>query len=165
MTAFPKIEELVRRTLKQEATKGLTTKKGVATRVWGSVERLGGPSKFGIGTGAMVIGCMHFINNEVGRQLKSNLTDHEVEYILPTKIPEELIKLMGRVPRWIAIDEGNDAIWMYWRTARPEHWLANAMLKRKKAEETLNKARFSAEVADYMETHDICTLGDVFKEK
>lgn len=165
MSSFPKLEALVRGVLKDEARKGSTTKHGAATRVWSRVERLGGPSKFGIGTGAMVMGCMHYINNEVLRQFKSSLTDHEIEYILPMKLPDELIKMMVRVPRWIAIEDGSDALWMYWRMATAVHWQANAQLKRKKAEQTLTAARFSVEVADYMEAHGISMLGNVFREK
>src|SRR4029077_14750969 len=116
-------------------------------------------------TSAMIMGCMYYINNEVLRQFKCSLTDHEIEYILPTTMPVELIKMMGRVPRWIAIEDGSDALWIYWRTATPQHWQANANLKRKKAEQTLVAARFSIEVADYMEAHGITKLGDVFREK
>ena len=164
--AFPKLEVLVRSVLKSEAARhGKTTKKDAGALVWKRVERLGGPSKIGIGSGAIIMGCMHYIHTEIGRQFKCGLTEHEVEYILPTTIPEELIKLVGRVPRWIAIEEGTDALWIYWRNANCEHWGMNALLKRKKAEQTLNAARFSLEGSDYMKAHGIKSLGDVFREK
>lgn len=166
MTAFPKLAALVTSVLKLEARySGKTTKAGSAALVWKRLEKSGGPSAFGLGSSAMIMGCMYYINTELHRQLKANLTEHEIEYIPPTTIPKDLIKLMGRVPRWIAIEEGNDALWMYWRSATYEHWTANAQLKRRKAEQTLASARFSVDLADYMETHGIHTLGQIFRDK
>ena len=162
---MPTVEDAVRYVLKTKARAGSTTKSTASTLVWQRIKDTGGPTRYGIGTAAMIIGCKHVIDLEVTRQFKTNLSEHEIEFILPTTIPADLIKIMGRVPRWIAIEEGPDAMWMYWRAATPRHWKANADMKRKKAEQTLVAARYSQEIADYLETHGISKLGDVFRDK
>jgi hypothetical protein len=167
MSSFPRLQAEVQRALKDFARGGSATKSDVAVRVWTRIEKLGGPSKYGIGLAAMTMGCMHYINAEVTRQFKSSLTDHEFEYILPGRLPDELISIVagGKVQRWIAIEEGTDAMWVYWRKATVEHWQANAGMKKRKADQTQVAAQYSKEIADYMETHGIKSLGDVFKEK
>jgi hypothetical protein len=165
MSSYPKVEKAVSDVLKTAARHGETTRNSAVTLTWGKIEKLGGPSKFGIGTSAMIMGCKQIISAEVGRQFRSNLTEHEVEYILPTRVPRDLVAILGRVPHWIAIEEGSDALWMHWRKATADHWQANADLKRRKAEQTLNAARYSVEIADYLQAHGIRKLGDVFREK
>lgn len=161
----PKLTALVQATLKSEARSGKTTKRGASALVWMKFEKLGGPTTFGIGRAAVTAGCMYYINRELDRQLKTNLTDHEIQYVLPSKIPDELKTLVGRLPRWFSIEDGPDAIWIHWQSARPEHVRANYELKRKKAEQTMRTAILSRDLANYMEAHSIATLGQIFREK
>lgn len=166
MSKYPKIAKMVKGVLKTEAGKsGRTTKKSATLMVWGKMEKMGGPTKFGIGVAAMITACQYIIANEVSKQFKHTLTDHEVEYILPGKIPAELTEILGKFPRWIAIEEGADAIWVYWLKARQEHWQANAALKHEKSFQTLNAARAITDIAEFMHRHGFTTLGELFREK
>ena len=147
---YPKIAKAVSDVLKMKAKKGQTTKSDAARLTYMKIEKLGGPSKFGIGAAAMTMALMHIINTEVGRQLKMPLTDHDAEYVLPKSVRDEVRELCNKVPRWIAIEDTVDATWMHTLKARPEHWEANGMMKTKKANQTQLKADVSTEVALFL---------------
>ncbi len=143
-----------------KAREGRTTKHDVTLMVHGRIERLGGPTRFGIGAAALRMALLHVIETEVGRQLKQTLTEHEYMHRLPAATPMEIIAALGRCPRWIAISEGTDAIWKFALTASPEDWLANARLKHKKALQTRDRALESEEIADFLRTHRFSCLAE-----
>jgi hypothetical protein len=165
VTAFPRVTEVVKAVLKNQKRLGTTTKTAATTMTWQKIKDTGGPTKYGIGAAAMHIGCLHVIEGEVTRQLKTQLSDHEIEYILPKKMPEELKDILGKFPRWFAIEEGPDALWVHWEKATRDHWIANAQLKQKKAEQTRNAARAILDIVEWLELHGLRSLGDVFREK
>src|SRR5262245_40687370 len=101
----------VRSVLRTKAREGKTTKRDATLAVIGKIDKAGGPTKFGIGAAAMRMALTHIIDTEVTRQLKMGLTDHETNFVLPANTPRDLIAALGKVPRWIAINDGSEAIW------------------------------------------------------
>jgi hypothetical protein len=71
-----------------------------------------------------------------------------------------LLQELRRLPAWIAIEEGADALWKPALKATPEEWQANAELKMKKAEQTITQADVSTDIANYLRTYGFGSLGD-----
>jgi hypothetical protein len=164
MTA-PQLIECVRSVLKLQRRTGQTTKNGAVILAMKKIEDKGGPTKFGIGAAAMRMALHHIIGTEVTRQFKAPLSEHAAEYVLPKSAPAEIVAAFGKIPEWIAIDEGGDALWIYALKARPEHWLANARLKDRKAQQTIAKANFSMDIARLLMAHGYSSLGSLFATK
>jgi hypothetical protein len=153
----------VQAVLKIKARSGQTTKNSTTHLVWKKIEKMGGPTKYGIGAAAMHMAVLHIIENEVTRQLKMPLTDHARDFVLPPSIRADVKDVLVKVPRWIAIEDGPDAIWMNTLAARHEHWQANAQLKEKKAVQTQMKANISLEVALFLETNGFANLDEAIR--
>ena len=160
MSAPKLLIDAVEHVLKLKAKEGKTTKHDVVLMVHGKIEKAGGPSKFGIGLAALRMALLHVIETEVGRQLKTTMTEHEFRFVLPAATPMEVIAALGKTPRWIAISDGIDAIWKFALTATPGDWLANASLKYKKAQQTRDKARESEEIARFLQMHKFACLAE-----
>lgn len=162
MSALPKVAEAVRSVLKMKAREGQTTKGDATLLAWKKIELAGGPTPFGIGRAAMRMACLHIIETEVTRQLKSGLSDHETTFVLPPTTPAEIREALGKIPRWIAIEEGPDALWINSLTARCEHWAANALMKEKKAKQTEKRANMSMDIARYLTMGGFNSLKEAF---
>jgi hypothetical protein len=147
---YPKVAKAVSDVLRMKAKRGQTTKTEATMLTLRKIENLGGPTKFGIGVAAMNMAMMHIVGNEVTRQLKMPLTDHDATFVMPKTIRDEVKEICEKVPRWIAIADGADAIWVHTLKARPEHWEANGNMKNKKAVQTQLKADISTEVALFL---------------
>jgi hypothetical protein len=150
----------VRSVLNVKARAGQTTKNDATIMVMKRIDRAGGPTAFGIGAAAMRMALVHLIGSEVTRQFKSGLSDHAVEFILPSTTPAEIIEALGKIPAWIAIEEGDSAMWVPALKASPEHWRANAELKEKKSLQTAKKANASVDIARYLAMNGFCSLED-----
>lgn len=162
MTTPKPLTEAVRSVLRTKARAGQTTKKEATILVLKRIESMGGPTKFGIGSAAMRMALAQMVSTEVGRQFHIPLSDHAKEYIIPKTAPAEIIASFGKLPSWIAIEEGTDAIWMDALKARSEHWSANAALKEKKAKQTIAKANASMDIARFLASHGFKSLEDIF---
>jgi hypothetical protein len=163
MSAAKPLINAVRSVLKMKAAKtGQTTKSEAVILVMKKIDGLGGPTKFGIGAAAMRMALQHIIGVEVARQFKQPLSEHATDYILPKTAPIEIIDAFGKLPEWIAIEEGSDAIWMYALKARAEHWKANFEMKQRKGLQTLQRANISQEIELFLERYGFKTLEDVF---
>jgi hypothetical protein len=161
MSEFPKLDRQVEIVLAQQAARGITTKRDCTTLIWRRIENMGGPHSVGVGKAAVIVGCMHYIDREVGRQFNKSPNESAISYIRGT-IPSELCSMLGRCTSWIAIAEGPGADWVPWKKAEARHWFMNYEMKRKKAEQTMAAARISLEVHDYLQTHGISCFGDIF---
>ena len=146
--------------LRVEARKGQTTKNQATIMVMKRIDRAGGPTAFGIGAAAMRMALTHLIGSEVTRQFKSGLSEHTMRFVLPTTTPTEIIEALGKVPTWIAIEEGEGAIWMHALKATPDHWHANANIKEKKSLQTAKKANESIDIARYLIMNGFGSLQD-----
>lgn len=140
----------VRHVLTAKARDGKTTKKDATLMVMRRIEGAGGPTKFGIGAAALRMALNYLIEGEVTRQLKMGLTDHEYKFVMPASTPMEIIAALGKVPRWIAIDDGSEAEWVPTLQATSEHWLLNSELKDRKAKQTEAKANMSLDIARFL---------------
>lgn len=160
MQAPDSLIQAVRYVLNTKAKGGKTTKREATILVMKRIENAGGPTKFGIGAGAMRMALTFLIDGEVTRQLKMGLTDHEHRFVLPAGTPQEIIAAVGKVPRWIAISDGTDANWVFSLQATPEHWTQNAALKEKKAQQTQRKANVSIDIARFLMMHRFSSLND-----
>lgn len=136
--------------LKTKARDGKTTKREARQAVIGRIDRAGGPTKFGIGAAALRMALVHLVDTELTRQMKMGLTNHETAYVLPASTPTEVIAAIGKIPRWIAINEGPDAIWVPALQATPLQWMDNSALKEKKAQQTQAKADMSTDIARFL---------------
>jgi hypothetical protein len=154
--------DAVNHVLKIKKREGKTTKHDVALMVHGRIERLGGPTRFGIGAGALRMALMHLIEAAVTQAMKRPLSDHAVRYVLPADTPAEFLAALRKVPEWIAIGEGPDAEWVPSLQATPEHWKANAEMKRKKAWQTEIKADVSEEIWRFLMAHKFASLEECF---
>ncbi len=159
--SYPRLTEAVRSVLKTKARVGQTTKQEATVLVMTKIDKAGGPTKYGIGAAAMRMALSHIIQVEVSRQLKTPLSDHASTYVLPKSEPVEILKKLGSVPEWIAVEEGKDALWMFSLKARIPHWIANAELKHRKGQQTIAKGNVSLEIAMYLEANKFRSLGDV----
>ena len=157
---FPKVAKVVGEVLRKQLKNGTTTKHSVTLQAWKKIEKTGGPTKYGVGAAAMTMAMMHLIETEVTRQLKMPLTDHDAEFRLPASIRADLKDIVVKIPRWIAIEDGKDAIWMSTLKARSEHWRANGVLKERKAAQTQAKANISMEVELFLEVNGFTNLED-----
>jgi hypothetical protein len=157
------LAEAVRSVLRTEARKGQTTKNSATIMVLRRIEKAGGPTKFGIGAAAMRMALAHLVGVEITRQFKTPLSDHAVEFILPKTAPADIVAAYGKIPEWIAIEEGCDALWMFSLKARAEHWGANASLKEKKAAQTIAKANISLDVQRLLTGYGFKTLEEMFR--
>ena len=160
MTAPDLLVEAVRAVLNRKIREGKTTKNDATLAVLGKIDKAGGPTKFGIGAAAVRMAVRHIVEIEVTRQLKLGLTEHEYLHVLPAGTPMEVIAALGKTPRWIAISEGTDAIWIPSLQASPEDWFANAALKEKKAIQTQAKADMSSEIGRFLAAHRFASLAE-----
>lgn len=154
----------VRSVLRTKAREGKTTKRDATLAVLGKIDKAGGPTKFGIGAAAMRMALSHLVDMEVTRQLKMGLTDHEYKFVLPADTPMEVISALGRVPRWIAINDGSDAEWIPALQATPTNWLENSQLKEKKAQQTQAKANTSTDIARFLMMHKFTSLNEALSK-
>lgn len=159
-----KLAEAVEHVLKIKAREGKTTKQDAVRMVHGRIEKLGGPTKFGIGAAALRMALLHIINVEVTRQMRQQLTEHEYRFVLPADTPMEFIAALSKVPRWIATSEGTEAIWVPSLQASPENWQQNARLKRKKAQQTMIKADVSEEIALFLIRYKFSSLAEAMSK-
>lgn len=162
MSSNPKLAEAVRSVLKTKARAGTTTKQDVILMVFNRIENLGGPTKFGIGAAAMRMAVAHLIETEVTRQFKNGLTAHDREFVLPPTTPPEIVKTLGKVPAWIAIEDRANALWMYALKASANHWRINFSLKERKAQQTIARANESLEIAEFLSKSGYSSLGQMF---
>jgi hypothetical protein len=158
MSAPQAVVNAVRAVLKRKERDGRTTKNDAVIEVLGKIEKMGGPTKYGIGTAMMLMAIRHIIEAEVSRQFKGGLTEHEYLHVLPAGTPMEFIAALRKVPRWIAINEGSDAEWRFSLRASPDDWRKNAAMKIKKARQTLNRADESEEIAMFLIKHKFSCL-------
>jgi hypothetical protein len=154
----------VRAVLKMKAREGKTTKKDATRAVLGKIDKAGGPTKFGIGAAAMRMALSHIVDTEVTRQLKMGLTDHEAKFVLPASTPTDIIAALGKVPRWIAINDGSEAIWRPSLQASPDDWLLNSELKEKKARQTETKANVSMDIARFLMANKFSSLSEAISK-
>lgn len=157
------LTEAVRSVLRTEARKGQTTKNSATILVLKRIEQAGGPTKFGIGAAAMRMALAHIVGVEITRQFKMPMSDHAVEFILPKTAPADIVAAFGKIPEWIAIEDGCDALWMYALKARAEHWGANAALKEKKAAQTIAKANISLDMQRLLTGYGFKSLEEMFR--
>src|SRR5215831_1449349 len=163
---YPKIARAVAGVLKTlKAKKGQTTKNDATLLTWKKVEQLGGPTAVGVGRAAITMTMLHIIGTEVTRQFKKPLTDHDRDFVLPKTIREDVRDICQKVPAWIAVNEGANAIWVHTLKARTEHWEANGGMKGKKANETQLKADLSLEVALFLIDKGYNTLEEAINSK
>jgi hypothetical protein len=148
----------VRSVLRMKAREGKTTKRDATLAVLGKIDKAGGPTKFGIGAAAMRMALTHIVDIEVTRQLKLGLTDHEYKFVLPAETPMEIIAALGKVPRWIAISDGSEAIWVPALQATAVNWMENSALKEKKAQQTQIKANMSTDIARFLMMNNFSSL-------
>jgi hypothetical protein len=153
MHAPDNLIQAVRSVLNTKARDGQTTKRVATIMVMKKIEAAGGPTKFGIGAAAMRMALHSIIEDEVTRQMKMPLTEHEFEFRLSRDTPREIVAALGRVPRWLAISEGTDANWVFSLQATPDHWLLNAAMKEKKAQQTQRKANEALDIARFLAMH------------
>ena len=160
----PNLIRHVAHVLKAKAKKGTTTKRDAAALVWRRVESLGGPTSIGIGRAAVTMACLHLIEAEINRQFKSGLTEHLQKFKLSINpsCPIEIRESLHKIPSWIATSEGDGAIWVPSLQATPDNWLANAILKQKKAMQTERKAAVSLEIGQYLQRYKFGSLSDAF---
>jgi hypothetical protein len=161
--SYPKIAKAVQAILKTKAKAGQTTKSDTALQVWKKIEKTGGPTKYGIGSAAMTMAMMHIIEVEVTRAFKLPLTNHDIEFRLPPSVRADVKAIMQKVPRWIAIDEGKDAIWISTLKATSQHWLMNGQMKEKKAIQTEQKANISIEVGLFLDKNGFENLEEAIR--
>jgi rhodanese-related sulfurtransferase len=159
--SYPKLTEAVRSVLKTKARQGQTTKSDTTMLVLKRIDNAGGPTKYGIGAAAMRMALSHIVSTEVMRQFKQGLSEHAKEFVLPPAAPAELRQTLGKIPSWIAIEEGHDALWMFALKASRQHWEANARLKEKKAKQTIDRANVSMDVARFLSAHGFRSLEDL----
>jgi hypothetical protein len=150
----------VRSVLRTQARAGRTTKNDATIMVMRRIENAGGPTRFGLGAAAMRMALAHLVGSEVTRQFKSGLSEHAVRFVLPQTTPVEIIEALGKIPAWIAIEEGEGALWIYALRATPDDWRANANIKEKKAQQTTRKANESIDIARYLLMNGFGSLGD-----
>jgi len=93
------------------------------------------------------------------------LTDHDAEFVTPKDVRDDVRDIVQKIPRWIAISEGIDALWMHTLKARTEHWEANGAMKTKKANQTQLKADLSIEVALFLLDRGFKTLEEAMRSK
>lgn len=160
MSAPKPVIAAVSHVLKLKAREGQTTKHDVTLLVLGKIEKMGGPTKFGIGAAMLRMAMNHIVEIEVGRQLKQTLTEHEYIHRLPAATPMDIIATLGSTPRWIAISDGVDALWKFALTATPEHWMDNAQLKHKKAQQTRDRALESEDIAKFLTANKFSCLAE-----
>jgi len=156
----PRVQRVVSNVLLDEARKGTTTKKGATALVMLQLERGGGPGRFGIGPAEMIMCLEHMVGTEVSRQLKSRMGEEFLSGHAWPNAPPGLLQELTRLPAWIAIEEGSDALWVPSLKATAAQWKENAALKIKKAEQTYKQADVSTDIANYLETYGFDTLDD-----
>jgi hypothetical protein len=150
MTTPDLLIRAVHSVLMTKARAGKTTKSEAVIDVLRRIDRAGGPTQFGLGAAAMRMALRHLVEIEVTRQFKGGLSEHETKFCMPASTPKEIIAALGRVPRWIAIGEGQDATWVPALQAAPDDWLNNASLKERKAAQTQAKANVSLDIARFL---------------
>ena len=148
----------VQSVLQTRARAGSTTKQEAVIMVLGRIEASGGPTRFGIGAAAMRMALAHLIEGEVTRQLKQGLTEHEYRHVLPASTPMEIVAALGKVPRWLAVSDGSEALWVPSLQASPQNWFDNAELKEKKARQTQRKADVSLDIGRFLSMHGFDSL-------
>jgi hypothetical protein len=126
------------------------------------MDRRGGADAFGIGPAEIRMALKHIVGAAVGKGLKRGLPDNVLHHALPNA-PPELVQVMPRLPAWIAIDEGVNAVWIPSLKATVEQWMANAKLKETKARETMKKANASADMAEFLIQYGINSLAETMQ--
>ena len=163
--ANAKIIKVVRDVLRMKMKSGVTTKNAIVLMAYKKIEKLGGPTKFGIGAAALMMALHHLLEVETTRQMKMPLTDHDAAFRMPAGARADLKAVMAKIPRWIAIEKGKDALWMSALKARPEHWEANGSLKYDIADATYNKGDVSFEARDFLRANGFRSFEEAIAAK
>jgi len=157
-----KIQQLVTSTLRREAAnRGRTTLNNIVTMVYSQIERRGGYQAFGIGRADIVMAVRSIIAREAKSQLIKTLPEDSFRAVLNNGAPPELRAILPRLPQWIAIEKGSDAQWVPSLQATYQEWLANAEMKNILANQTIRRADFSVNVADYLKQYGLTSLSEV----
>jgi hypothetical protein len=164
MQAPESLIKAVQSVLKTKARDGKTTKRAATIMVLGKIEKSGGATKFGIGAAAVRTALTYIVETEVTRQMKMGLNDYETKLVLPATTPMEIIAALGKVPRWIAISEGPEALWIPALQASKKEWFANAELKEKKALQTQAKANISVDIGRFLAMNKFNSLEEAMRK-
>jgi len=161
-SAPPRVQRLVRETLRREAaSRGRTTLNNVVTLVYSQIERRGGYQAFGIGRADIIMAVRSIIARETKSQLVRTMPEDDFRAVLNNGAPPELRAILPRLPQWIAIEKGSDAQWVPSLQATYQEWLANAEMKNVLASQTIRRADFSVNVADYLRQYGLGNLAEV----
>jgi hypothetical protein len=164
MQAPESLIRAVKAVLKRKARDGKTTKRDAALEVLGKIENVGGPTKFGIGAGALRWALRQIVEAEITRQLKMGLTDHEYKFVMPASTPMEIVAAIGKVPRWIAISDGTEAEWVPTLQASPKDWFLNGELKHKKSRQTEASGNTSIDIGRFLKMNGFNSLEEAMKK-
>jgi hypothetical protein len=146
--ANARLSALCTKVLKDEARQGQTTLSAATAKVVTIITRKGYRS-FGISDADILMALKYVVAGELRNQLKAGLPENVFGQVLPNA-PPILVQLMHKLPSWIAVEEGVHARWVPTLKASPEQWEATAMLKLKKAEQTMNAVNTPQSVARYL---------------
>jgi hypothetical protein len=154
-----KLDSVVANVLKDEARKGRTTKNDATLLVMSELDRRGGADRFGIGPAQIRMALKHIVGNAVSRHLKRGLPDNVI-YGVFRNAPPELVEVMPKLPAWISLDEGVNAVWVPSLKATVAQWQMNSALKHKKAKQTEHQAIVPEDIAEFLRLYGLRSLED-----
>jgi hypothetical protein len=152
------LNDLVGDILADQLRNGPTTCRAVAATAIATIERSGGPEKWGFGRAWIYEAMKSDIIAQTKARMKSGLYSDDPGIL--RNYPPSLADQLRKLPYAIAISEGCDAAWVSSLNATIDDWTANANLKAKKATETMKQADQSMDIAVFLRKHGLTCLAD-----
>ena len=158
--ANKKMEAIVDRVMQKMERNGSATLITARAMCVAEVRKTGGPGALGIGEAFVYQALAHEFGKRINSRFRSGMPINTFGTAM-RKCPPDLIQVLPRLSRWIALGEGPRAIWKPSRFATLSDWKTNHQLKQKKAQQTEAAASISLQIASFLSKHHYKSLDDV----
>lgn len=161
--ASKKMDDIVDRIMRKAERHGSTTLTAARALCVAEVRKTGGPGALGIGEAFVYQALASEFGRRINSRFRSGLTVNHFGAAM-RKCPAELVQLLPRLHRWIALGEGPNAEWKSSRVASPKEWQQNLFLKTKKGEQTIAAADVPAQILNFLIKNGYSSLSEVLPE-
>jgi hypothetical protein len=157
------MDAIVDRVMKKVERTGTATLLGARSLCVAEVRKTGGPGSLGIGDAFVYQALAHEFGRRINSRFRSGMPTNSFGVAMKA-CPPELIQILPRLHRWIALGEGPNAVWKPSRLATPNDWKTNHSMKNRKAQQTEAAASISLQISKFLSKYGYSSLADVLPE-
>jgi hypothetical protein len=158
-----KMDAIVDRVMKKVERNGSTTLIGARALCVAEVRKTGGPGALGIGEAFVYQALAHEFGKRINSRFRGSMPAQSFGVAMRS-CPPELVQVLPRLHRWIALGEGPSAVWKPSRLASTEDWKTNHSLKTRKAQQTEAAAGISLQIAKFLSKYGYSSLSEILPE-